>query len=332
MFDIRQATPRHFARLAATTALAIILSACGGGGGGGSGFNSTPTPTPTPTPTKTCPDGSVIPVTATCPSPPPPPNYVNVFPGITTDTNFAVLGLRANALGSPASSLVSSGFAVRFDAATDAYVIDLPLAHSGNLTLYGQNSELWVARLNPDAGGGVNLTILKPFPTNPASPLQFTTVGRFDDWEGFYDYDVIPGGVLAFGTATPAGSVPTTGSATFDAIITGLTLDTANPVGGTASLQFNFGAGTLAGTFNPYLTYQQTSLGTYAFVNTVFGVGSTTFSGQLQHAGTPDLGAFNGLFTGPLAQELMAKWTAPYQNPDNNNWSEMFGVLVGKKP
>jgi hypothetical protein len=113
-------------------------------------------------------------------------------------------------------------------------------------------------------------------------------------------------------------------------------LDRPFAVNGTASLQFNFGAGTLAGTFNP-TTYSQSSgtevsLGTYNFVNTVFGVGSTTFSGQLQHSGTPTLGSFNGLFTGPAAQELMSRWTAPYLNPDNNQWSEMFGIWVGRKP
>lgn len=118
-----------------------------------------------------------------------------------------------------------------------------------------------------------------------------------------------------------------------DAIVAGYTLDTIQFVGGTASLQFDFGAGTLAGSFSPYTfnaSGTQIGLGTYSFVNTVFSTGSTTFSGQLQHGGTSDLGAFNGLFTGPAAQELMAKWTAPYLNPDTSQWKEMFGVWVGK--
>ena len=74
------------------------------------------------------------------------------------------------------------------------------------------------------------------------------------------------------------------------------------------------------------------SLGTYTFVNTVFGVGHTTFSGDLSHVGFSTLGSFNGLFTGPAAQELMARWSAPYENPDTHAMQEMFGIWVGKKP
>jgi hypothetical protein len=199
------------------------------------------------------------------------------------------------------------------------------------------DDRFWSGTLIMDNGAGwwLDVDVFKPTATNPDLALQHTTFGSFYE-SPWYDYDSVSEfGVFAFGTAAPPGSVPTTGSAVFDAIVAGFTLDAGRPVGGTASLQFNFGAGTLAGNLNPStftLTGTQVSLGTYNFVNTVFGVGSTTFSGQLQHSGTASLGAFNGLFTGPAAQELMAKWTAPYQNPDTSQWSEMFGVWVGKKP
>jgi hypothetical protein len=75
-----------------------------------------------------------------------------------------------------------------------------------------------------------------------------------------------------------------------------------------------------------------TSLGTYTFVNTVFSPGSTNFSGGLQRPGIADLGSFNGLFTGPAAQELMARWRAPYINPQNQKQAEIAGVLIGRKP
>ncbi len=321
-------------KLATTSALAIVLAACGGGGGGGSGFNSTPPPPPPPT--KTCPDGSVIPVTDTCP---PPPTYPSIFPNITTTTDFTVLGSQANALGIPPSSLVSNGFAVRFDAASDAYVIDLPSEEPGKFRMFSSTTEFWNGTLEHADGnfGIVLLDIFKPSPTNPKLQLEFTTFGIFDDDDGFYDYDdpLLPLGVFAFGTATPGSAIPTTGSAVFDAIVAGFTLDTGRVVGGTASLNFNFGTGSLAGSFNPYTfssTGTQVGLGTYSFVNTVFGVGSTTFSGELQRSGLSGLGAFNGLFTGPAAQELMAKWSAPYLNPDSNQQADMFGVWVGRKP
>ena len=34
---------------------------------------------------------------------------------------------------------------------------------------------------------------------------------------------------------------------------------------------------------------------------------------------------------GPAAEELMARWTAPYLNPATNQWSGMYGVWVGRK-
>jgi hypothetical protein len=65
-------------------------------------------------------------------------------------------------------------------------------------------------------------------------------------------------------------------------------------------------------------------------VNTVYSVGSPTFSGELSRSGTTERGTFNGLFTGPAAQELMARWTAPIVDPNTKTTSQMFGVWVGK--
>jgi hypothetical protein len=255
---------------------------------------------------------------------------------VTTTTDFATLGLKASSIPGTVSSLESSGFAVRFDAATGAYVIDLPAQEPGNLAHESEDGSFWQAVLDDQNGIAFDrLSIFKPAPTNPLLALQYTSFGKFYDTAGWYDYDVVSAGAFAFGMATPSAAIPTTGSAVFDAIIAGHTLDLGRTVGGTASLEFNFGAGTLSGSLSPYTFTNggiQSSLGTYTFVNTVYSQGSTTFSGDLQHAGTATLGAFNGLFTGPAAQELMAKWTAPYQNPDSNQWSEMFGILVGKKP
>jgi hypothetical protein len=97
-----------------------------------------------------------------------------------------------------------------------------------------------------------------------------------------------------------------------------------------------FGAGTLAGHFDPVLQpYSDGSfaLGQYTFVNTVFGVGSTTFSGGFAHADPLLTGAFNGLFAGPNAQELMARWSGSYfVQGITSQPEEMFGVWVGRKP
>ena len=103
---------------------------------------------------------------------------------------------------------------------------------------------------------------------------------------------------------------------------------------GTAGLQFNFGAGSLSGSMT--VDYYSNggmgegySLGQYGFVNTVYSTGSTTFSGQLSDPFGTGLGSFNGMFTGPGAQELMSSWSAPYTL--DGQTSTMFGVWVGKK-
>ena len=250
---------------------------------------------------------------------------------MTTSTNFAVLGAATSKLPGTIAALDTSGFGVRYDAPTDAYYIDLPYTPDAKFHSNGDDSRNWNGYL--ENAGSLNLAILKPSPTNPDIALSYTSLVHF--WE--YDYDdFAPAGVVAFGMATPVGAVPTTGSATFDAIVSGMTLDQGYNVTGTAALQFNFGAGTLAGVFNP-ITWStgaqaNVSLGTYNFVNTVFGIGNTSFSGDLQRSGIATLGSFNGLFTGPAAQELMARWSAPYENPDSHQISEMFGVWVGKRP
>ena len=306
------------------------LAACGGGGGGGSGFNSTPPPPST----KTCPDGSVIPADQVCPPSPPQPTYPIIFPSITQSTDFAVLGIQADTAPTTISALTTAGFAVSFDAATGAYIIDLPSAEPGKFIAQSVSNRTWDGYIDGGTYASFYIaSVFKPSPTNPDIQLSHTSFAQFFN----YDYDDnAPIGFVAFGTATPAGSIPTTGSATMDAIVAGLTLDGTGAVGGAATLQFDFGAGTLAGHFDPVLTLYNSAglipLGSYTFVNTVFGIGSTTFSGNFSHANPLLTGAFNGLFTGPNAQELMARWTADYVNPATQQQGEMFGVWVGKGP
>jgi hypothetical protein len=281
------------------------LAACGGGGGGGGGFNSTPPPPPPP---------------------PPAPGYIDVFPNITQSTSFAVLGAQADTFDIPASQLVTNGFAVSFDAASDAYIIDLPSKDPGKFFAQSQDDRNWHGYI--DGAGFTVLSVLKP--SNPDIQLSHTSFGQFFE----YDYDDgAPVGFVAFGTATLPAAIPTTGSATYDALVAGLTLDGDARVGGSATLEFNFGAGTLAGHLDPVLfPYSGGSfaLGSYSFVNTVYGVGSTTFSGEFSHSNPLLTGAFNGLFTGPNAEELMARWSADFVHPGTQQTGEMFGIWVGK--
>src|SRR5260221_13126548 len=142
-------------------------------------------------------------------------------------------------------------------------------------------------------------------------------------------------GWMAFGTPTQSGAVPTTGSASYTALVRGSSIDSSLAIQGSAALQFNFGAGTLAGHFDPVIYDLLAfggggySLGRYDFTNTIYSTGRTRVSGELSATGVAGTGSFNGQFIGPGAQELMSSWTAPFNNPASGPTSQMFGVLVG---
>ncbi len=298
------------------------VAACGGGGGG-AGVRSTPPPPAT----KICPDGSVIPAVQPCPTPPPPPASPPIFTDVTESKAFEVLGLEASRIGTSAAALARDNFSVRYNAANKNYLIDLPSTPEFLFESGREDESYWHGFAYTGSYSGTIVDVFKPRSTNPEIQLAYTS---FATTSGYYESQF---GFVAFGQATPESGVPLTGGATYNALIAGSTLDTGVPVTGDASFQFNFGTGTLSGHMDPILRYNglRTNLGRYDFVNSVFGIGSTTFSGRLSNSGTTNLGAFDGRFTGPAAQELMARWAAPYRNPSTQEWNEMFGVMVGRR-
>jgi hypothetical protein len=187
-----------------------------------------------------------------------------------------------------------------------------------------------LATLDKTAEHGV-VDVLKP--SNPELQLTYTTLAGYNGSDG----QGVPFGWFAFGAATRTGAVPVTGSAAYSALVRGASVERNATVEGLAALQFDFGAGTLSGHMDPILHdptglgFNDTPLGRYEFVNTIYGSGSTTFSGQLSNPALTGLGSFNGLFTGPSGEELMARWSAPYQFPGISGTQQMFGVLVGKR-
>jgi hypothetical protein len=141
-------------------------------------------------------------------------------------------------------------------------------------------------------------------------------------------------GGFAFGAATPAGAVPTVGTASYDAELTGHAGDWQ--IYGTALFQFDFGAGTLSGYMDPETNgaFGSPDLPRYTFTDTVFSRGSTTFSGSFDFKG-PTPSSFEGRFTGPNAEELMASFKAPFLDWDDKGeptkWGVMEGAIVGKQ-
>lgn len=292
---------------------AMTLAACGGGGGGS---NLAPPPPPAPTP-----------------PPPPPPSVpgtpVTIFPAITETTDFATLGYQLDG-----NSIVGDGFSVRYDAGSKLYMFDLPSAAPGGFYATSDSDASWSGGLAEGNSADLwpPMSVLKPSATNPEIQLSYTSFASYLRSGPMWD---LPHGIVVFGIASPASAVPVTGQATMNAEVAGFSVNGPNEIDGTATLEFNFAAGTLAGHFDPMIDLEgefSQSLGRYTFVDTVHGVGSPSFSGQFSHSDPRLGGTFSGLFTGPNAEELMARWTGSFfvegvtANPE-----QMFGVWVGRK-
>jgi hypothetical protein len=130
-------------------------------------------------------------------------------------------------------------------------------------------------------------------------------------------------GNFAFGMATPAGAVPVTGSATFQGKVAGMTDILVYDylyggygslsVDGTVQLNFDFAGGKLSGSMALFIPdgMQPFKIGDFAFKDTVFGAGSTTYSGKFESASAGQ-NFFLGQFTGPAAQETIGTWAVPF--------------------
>ena len=146
-------------------------------------------------------------------------------------------------------------------------------------------------------------------------------------------------GVVAFGPGTPAGKVPLTGTASYAGFVSGLSdakqFDEAGqgwyllPVGGTVQLNFDFAKSTLAGQLDLSIAggMNPVPVGTYSFAQTMFSPGSTTYSGSFA---TPlsGLNYFNGIFTGPNAEETIGSWAVPFQL--NGEDHQALGAWIAK--
>ena len=249
------------------------------------------------------------------------------------DGAFAVVGLEA--AGDKSGKLTSSGFSVTYDALLERYVMVVP--SMGNYFYRKSAGDVdpdWLigtlaSEVRTFEQGQVN--VLKP--SNSQLTLTYTTLAGYNT-----STSDVPYGWFAFGQPTTRGSVPVTGSASYNAIIRGSISNMNGPqVLGSAALSFDFGAGSLSGHLDPVLHdpsglgFQDIVLGRYDLISTVYASGSGVFSADLSNSKMSGLGSLNGQFTGPAAQELMARWSAPFQYPGFNDFSQIFGVLVGKK-
>ena len=319
------------------TASALALAGCGGGGGGGGGTNFTPRPPSTPTPTPTSAAVTIFPQ-------PSAGEYASV--GVSIAGSGGNLDTYANDTDrfGPVTSADTEQMHIRY-AQAGYYEIQMPGSAWDRLVHYG---------------GLLNATSDNNYfqPSGVAMNQGYLVISNSAKWDD-YSYSEMGSwgsasasryGGTAFGVPTQASAVPTTGSATFDGKVQGSAdiMQADNLYGGyaplsvdgTVNLNFNFSAGTLAGQMtlfgpdgmNPF------EIGSFAFNDTVFSVGSATYSGKFDSA-APGENFFLGRFTGPNAEELIGAWAVPFLFtkggelvPADGQVHQAFGAWIAKRP
>ncbi|WP_265570972.1 hypothetical protein [Sphingomicrobium nitratireducens] len=290
---------------AAVTACA--LAACGGSGGT---VASAPPPAPAPAPN---------------PAPPPPSSTAR-------DGEFLqILDLSSSqALAVVTNRGPSYDLKVRYDADQQIYLMDFPGLEEGGLyatfeTSPGVFESTLADPANPDRRLDIYMSVYRP------DKSQYSAQGLAST--PIYNPDAV---FFAMGTPTQPLAMPTSGQATYEfQAIGGSTLDY---VGGTGAMTFDFGIGSLSGYFDvEAVSYDYASMGSetsdlgrYDFVATVYSAGATQFSGGLLNGANGHSGSFSGLFTGPVASELISNWSLTYsQAADPTITSTAAGVWVG---
>ena len=305
--------------LASLLCATALLSACGGSGG-----NVASTPPP--------------PVAASTPVSTPTPTPSNSTPAATTSVPSA--GKDAYAVAGtfgaqPNNQLVGPDrdrFKFDYDASSGTYLVgpysygpadyNSAASENGNFKFY-----------DPVSGWGDTLTILTNSSNNSRIVLSYLSYGLYVSVNGPGVFDQPPVGVFVFGTETPSGSMPRTGSATYQGIVDGAGFDTAAArqqglLGSTGSLTANFATGSVSTSLSlraPDLT------GTLSGGGTI-GAGTSHFDGSLMGTlnGAGATGSFLGGFYGPNAAEagyVFNAWTGSPSNPGIG----ATGAFVGKQ-
>ena len=294
-------------------ASALLVGACGGGG---ERPNIAPAP-PAPPP----------------PPPPPPP---------------ANSGAATGVIGAASSSqtFVSEGenlhfdgnLAVRYDASQNQYYVTVPGEAEALL-----EDPLWNVEPSPNESGrqyhaGEMQVTTRASSTTTLAGLNYQYSNIATVWSPESPYR----GSTAFGMATPASAVPTTGAAAYSGFLLGHTSELvdygdwgtyAAAIDGSINLSFNFGAGTLSGTLNPILYhYEQHDLGTLTITQPVWGVGSNAFTAGLSGSAlTGDPAGIRGTFTGPAAQELIGGFFFGYVSPVTGQDASAAGAFLAQR-
>jgi hypothetical protein len=239
-----------------------------------------------------------------------------------------------------------SGFGpitVTYNSAANSYTISdgtvsrvFSSANSTGMTTSGDDNASFVYFRQLSGAGNADsddLTILRTGSANPRIQLTYTTYGLWLSGTGPDASRGFAARVFVAGQATPAGAVPTTGSATYTGIVDGYVSAEGTGyrlLGSTGTLTANFATGGI----NTSLALRGNSdvdtgrLGENETFGTVTGTGSIG-AGTNQYTGTlSGLGAsgrFNGSFFGPAGSET------GYSFSLSGDGNTAAGVFVGKQ-
>jgi hypothetical protein len=282
------------------------------------------------------------------PPPPPPPDQpqaVEIFPNPTVG-EFASLGASSKvvdvrdpdaALG-PISTADADQPHIRFTA-QGTYEVELPGGTWQELTFYGSGQNGTTLNNGADSGG-----VFLGISGSKDDGYLYSEVASVKS------YDTLQIGAFAFGTLTPDGAVPVTGSATYSGTVTGTSdVGASDPVAGiyrpdidgTVQLDFDFAAGSLDGSMT--LGFADANggplaIGTFDFTDTVYSTGSTSYSGKFDTNVAGD-NFFLGKFTGPHAEETIGAWAVPFTLDTGSSTitadhqaHQAFGAWIAKKP
>ena len=307
-----------------------FVSACGGGSGGGQVASIPPPPSP----------------------PDPPPSTSPLQPekiGLVGTEPFATFGIGDRYTVSPTGGDetplsgpdLTDDVRFSFSADTGKYSISIPNVPAGELVqkgLNGSGGQVATSTIQGIRGLESTTSITLQVPGGTYSPFSYTAFGSWLVALGKSGArDTYGEGWLVYGLPTKAADMPVNGTGTYSAQVLGsIGGGYSIPVTGDVKLSFDFARGSLsgsmhAGIFDEFDGITQ-DFGTYDFTQTVFGRGSTTFSGRFIVPSLPNGTAnsyFEGAFTGPNANELMARFRTPYSFRGAEGL--MSGIWIGKR-
>ncbi len=326
---------RRVSRLAVAALMiaGISLSGCAGGG-----TASTPAPTPAPTPTPTT--AAVVPVPLSLQTGTTQPEALFFISQSGTQASHTSATSQTNS-----TSTLSTGSNITYNSGTNVYTINDGLGGLGSQQFTPgnvvTNANDYITFDNRLSGTGATLKMLTPGTANPVIALTYTSFALLQTYKPATSPAFATGlansTYFVFGQQTPMAGVPTTGSASYSGVMTGVFANAADNynLSGTATLNANFLAKTLTTSMaisGVGINNGQTlALGTFSGSSSITALnGSASFAGTLANAGNALItGLFGGNFYGPAATEFGYSFSLKEVNAANATISVGGGVAVG---